>query len=114
MTTTPSRRVSVSSARGLRGRRSEGPRALREPREAYSSFCLRAVIAVTALREALCLSTACERGRAAEEFPRCLITNDHMSCGSRFPLRWKRSFPILAVRPTLKLTAAPMRQAAIP
>jgi hypothetical protein len=29
MTTTPSRRVSVSSARGLRGRRSEGPRALR-------------------------------------------------------------------------------------
>jgi hypothetical protein len=45
---------------------------------------------------------------------RCLITNGHMSCGSRFPPKRKRSFPILAVRPTLKLAAALVRQAAIP
>src|ERR1700722_89083 len=38
------------------GPRSEGPRALRDPHKAYSSFCLRAVIAVTVLREPLCLS----------------------------------------------------------
>ena len=37
-----------------------------------------------------------------------------MSCGSRFPQKRKRSFPILAVRPTLKLAAALVRQAAIP
>ena len=46
----------IPSTREARGRRSEGPRALRDPYEAYSSFCLRAVIAVTVLREALCLS----------------------------------------------------------
>jgi hypothetical protein len=54
-----------------------------------------------------------ERGWG-KKFPRCLITNGHMSCGSRFPLKRKRSFPILAVMPTLKLAGAPEKQAMIP
>ena len=36
------------------------------------------------------------------------------SSGSRFPPKRKRSFPILAARPTLKLAAVLVRQAAIP
>jgi hypothetical protein len=49
-----------------------------------------------------------------QEFPRCLIINGHMRCGSRFPLKQKRSFPILAVMPTLKLAGAPEKQAMTP
>jgi hypothetical protein len=37
-----------------------------------------------------------------------------MSCGSRFPPKRKRSFPILAVTPTPKLAGAPKKQAMIP
>jgi hypothetical protein len=48
------------------------------------------------------------------EFPRCPIINGHMSCGSRSPPKRKRSFPILAVMPTLKLAGAPEKQAMIP
>ena len=66
---------------------------------------------VTALRGALCSN----KNRVGDrEFPRCLITNDHMNCGSRFPPKRKRSFPILAVRRMLKLAAELLRQAAIP
>jgi hypothetical protein len=43
-------------------------RALRDPVTPYCSFCLRAVIAVTAPREALCLTIQHERGRAARSF----------------------------------------------
>ena len=43
-----------------------------------------------------------------------IIMNVHMSCGSRFPPKWKRSFPTLAVTPTQRLTAALVRQAGIP
>ena len=48
------------------------------------------------------------------ELPRCRITNDHMNCGSQFPPKRRRSFPILAVMPTLKLAGALQRQAMIP
>jgi hypothetical protein len=65
---------------------------------------------VTALR-ALCSN---KESGGDQEFPRCLITNDRMSCGSRFPPKRKALFPILAARPTLKLAAALVRQAAIP
>jgi hypothetical protein len=78
---------------------------------AAALFAARAVMPVTALR-GRCAQTDTEVGD--REFPRCLITNDHMNCGSRFPPKRKRSFPILAVRPTLKLAAALGRQAAIP
>ena len=72
----------------------------------------RAVMAVTALREALCLAPS--HGAGGPELPRCPITSGHMSCGSRFPPKRKHSFPILAVMPTLKLAAAPKRQPMIP
>src|ERR1700729_4439818 len=52
--------------------------------------------------------------RGDREFPRCLITNDHMNCGSRFPPKRKRSFPILAGRPTLDVAAALGGEAAVP
>jgi hypothetical protein len=68
-------------------------------------FVARAVMAVTAPREALCLVFRLTR-LGGQEFQRCLITNGHMSCGSRFPPKRKRSFPILAVMPTLKLAGA--------
>ena len=45
---------------------------------------------VTALR-GRCAQTDTEVGD--REFPRCLITNDHMNCGSRFPPKRKRSTP---------------------
>src|SRR6267154_6175921 len=44
----------------------------------------------------------------------CLIINGHMSCGLRFRPRRKHSSPGLAVMPTLKLAAAPKKQAMIP
>src|ERR1700733_2963131 len=53
-------------------------------------------------------------GLGGQEFLRCPIINGHMSCGSRFPPHRQRSSPILAVRPTLKLAVALVRQAAIP
>jgi hypothetical protein len=49
-----------------------------------------------------------------QEFSKCLIINGHMRCGSRFPLKQKRSFPILAVVPTLKLAGAPKKLAMTP
>ena len=70
-------------------------------------------MALTAPREALCLVFSLMRP-GGQEFPRCLIINGHMSCGSRFPRKRKRSFPILAVMPTLKLAGAPKKQAMIP
>jgi hypothetical protein len=75
-------------------------------------FAARTVTKVTALREALCLKYPNRIGRD-QEFPRCPITNGHMSCGSRFPPKRMRSFWILAARPTLKLAAAPRKQAMI-
>jgi hypothetical protein len=36
-----------------------------------------------------------QTGLDGQEFPRCLIINGQMSCGSRFPPKPKRSFPIL-------------------
>jgi hypothetical protein len=53
-------------------------------------------------------------GLGGQEFPRCLIINGHMNCGSRSPPKRKRSFPMLAVMPTLKLAGAPEKQAMIP
>jgi hypothetical protein len=71
------------------------------------------VMAVTAPRETLCLVWN-SNGPGGQEFPRCLIINGHMSCGSRFPPKRKRSFLTLAVMPTLKLAGAPEKQAMIP
>ena len=38
-----------------------------------------------------------------QDFSKMLIINVHMSCGSRFPPKWKRSFPTLAETPTQSL-----------
>jgi hypothetical protein len=74
-------------------------------------FAARAVMPVTAQPEALCLFSI--NGLGGQEFRRCPITKDHMSCGSRFPRPRTRLFPILVVRRTLKLADALVRQAAI-
>ncbi len=83
-------------------------------RERAALFAARAVIPVTALREALCLRYGSQRGLGGQEFLRCPIINGHMSCGLRSPPKRKRSFPILAVMPALKLAGAPKKQAMIP
>ena len=54
-----------------------------------------------------------QRGRGSG-VSKSLITNDHMSCGSRSPPKRKRSFPILAVMPTQRVAGAPGKQAMIP
>jgi hypothetical protein len=56
-------------------------------------FC-RAVMEVTALREALCLRYVSQRGLGGQEFLRCPIINGHMSCGSRSPPKRKLSISV--------------------
>jgi hypothetical protein len=96
------------------GRRSEDPRALREPLRTLPLFLLASCDSGHGATRGVVLNLEARTGPGGQELPRCLITNNHMSCGSRFPLKRKRSFPILEVRRTLKLAAAPVRQAAIP
>jgi hypothetical protein len=63
-------------------------RMIRSLRRLSHPCCLRAVIAIMALRRVL-YSNKGEVGD--QEFPRCAITNGHMSCGPRFPPKRKRS-----------------------